>query len=183
MNFKSILAAFASVVMISLPSQMLAQDRTAELLQKLAEAADATAAQRIENQLISEWSKSGSAAMDLLLKRGRDALEIKKNDVAVEHFHALTDHAPNFAEGWHGLALAYFQMERLGLAMDSLERVLAINPNHFGALRGVGAIQEQIGKRRLAYAAYERVLELRPHDEEVQQALSRLEREVKGVEL
>lgn len=183
MEFKSTLASLFAVVMISLPLGAQAQDRAARLLEELSRAENATAAQRLETQVIDEWSKSGSASMDLLLKRGRDALEVEKAEAAVEHFRALTDHAPDFAEGWHGLALAYYQAERFGPAMDALERVLALNPQHFGALRGVGAINEQVGKAALAYDAYQRVLELRPHDEDVEQALQRLEREVMGVTL
>ncbi|KUF12827.1 tetratricopeptide repeat protein [Pseudoponticoccus marisrubri] len=169
--------------MFSLPPAALAQERTAELLDELAQAETEAAARRLERQLMSEWSKSGSPAMDLLLKRGRDALEVDEVGAAIEHFRALTDHAPGFAEGWHGLALAYYQSERFGPAMDALGRALELNPQHFGALRGVGAIHEQIGNRALAYQAYERVLELRPHDSDVEQALGRLERAVKGIRL
>lgn len=183
MNYKRTLAVFCALVMISLPSLGKAQARAGELLLELQQAETETAAQRLENQIIAEWSKSGSASMDLLLKRGRDALEVNDAKAAVEHFHALTDHAPDFAEGWHGLALAYFALERFGMAMDALEHVLALNPDHFGALRGVGAINERVGKTTLAYRAYEKVLELRPHDADVQKALERLEREAIGVEL
>lgn len=183
MVFKSILAAVCTVVMISLPSGLRAETRALELLHELSVAEDSLSAQRLENQLIAEWSKSGSPAMDLLLKRGHDALEIKKTEAAIEHFRALTDHAPDFAEGWHGLGLAYFHADRFGVAMDALERTLVLNPNHFGALRGVGAIQEQIGEGALAYDAYARVLELRPHDQDVINAMARLERDVKGTKL
>ncbi|MFW2542032.1 tetratricopeptide repeat protein [Primorskyibacter sp. 2E107] len=169
--------------MFSLPQGASAESRAAELLQQLQSAEDSTAAARLESQVIDEWSKSGSPSMDLLLKRGNDALERGAFDEAAEHFRALSDHAPDFAEGWHGLGLAYFQMERLGPAMDALERTLALNPHHFGALRGVGAVHEQTGHPVLAYEAYQRVLELRPHDEDVLSALKRLEVEVKGVTL
>jgi Tfp pilus assembly protein PilF len=159
------------------------EDVVAGLLEELAQADTANSAQRLENRVMTEWSKSGSAAMDLLLKRGRDALEVEDLEAAAEHFRALTDHAPDFAEGWHGLALTYYEQEHLGLAMDALERVLALNPNHFGALRGVAAIHEQTGQEALAYEAYEQVLALRPHDPDIERALSRLEVRVKGVEL
>lgn len=183
MKFKSTVRAVATLVMISLPAGLWAQDRAAELLEDLRAAETETQAQRLERQVIDEWSKSGSAAMDLLLKRGRDALEVKEVGPAIEHFRALTDHAPEFAEGWHGLALAYFQADRYGPAMDALERVLALNPQHFGALRGVGAINEQIGRAELAYEAYSRVLEMRPHDSDVIEAMTRLERKALGVRL
>ncbi|PYG27754.1 tetratricopeptide repeat protein [Pelagimonas varians] len=183
MLFKSTLTALCTVVMISLPSGLWAGSRAEKLLDELAQAQDAAAAHRLETQVVGEWSKSGSAAMDLLLKRGEDALEVGKTEAAIEHFRALTDHAPDFAQGWQGLAMAYYQANQFGVAMDALERTLAINPDHFGALRGVGAIHEQLGKAALAYDAYARVLELRPHDADVISAMARLEREVKGVEL
>jgi tetratricopeptide (TPR) repeat protein len=183
MDFKSTATAFLAVVMFSLPGAGRAGDHGGRLMDELAAAPDAAAAARLEQQLMAEWSKSGSAAMDLLLKRGRDALEVEDLEAAQEHFTALTDHAPDFAEGWHGLALAYYQAGRFGPAMDALERVLALNPQHFAALRGVGAINEQVGRSALAYEAYLRVLELRPHDEETLKAMQRLEGEVRGVTL
>ena len=183
MVLKNIVAALLTTVMISLPQAGNAEDRVAELLQELAEAENETAAQRLENQIMTEWSKSGSPAMDLLLRRGRNALEVEDYVAAREHFRALTDHAPDFAEGWHGLALSYYQDEMFGPAMDALGQVLALNPNHFAALKGVGAINEQIGNVALAYDAFERVLDLRPHDPEVERAMARLEREARGVTL
>ncbi|MGP6086661.1 tetratricopeptide repeat protein [Antarctobacter jejuensis] len=183
MNYKRTLAAFFTLVMISLPSLGTAQGDVTGLMLELKGAESETAAQRLENQIMAEWSKTGSASMDLLLKRGRDAMEVNDPGKALEHFHALTDHAPEFAEGWHGMALAYFALERFGPAMDALERVLALNPDHFGALRGVGAINERVGKTGLAYRAYEKVLELRPHDTEVEKAMQRLEREAIGITL
>lgn len=118
--------------------------------------------------------------MDLLLKRGQDALDVDDIDAALDHLTALTDHAPDFAEGWHTLALAYYRADQFGPAADALERTLALNPVHFGALRGLGAILEQVDKPHLAYDAYSRVLTLRPHDSEVIDALERLERQVNG---
>ena len=179
-KFKSAVAAFLiSGPLIAQP--ILAQDGSAQdLLDKLAQAEDARAADRLERQLRQEWSKSGSAAMDLLLKRGQDALDVDQIDVAMEHLTALTDHAPDFAEGWHALALTYYRAEMFGPAADALERTLALNPHHFGALRGLGAIFEQVDKPHLAYDAYSRVLSMRPHDSEVIDALERLERRVNG---
>ncbi|WP_245216534.1 tetratricopeptide repeat protein [Sagittula salina] len=183
MEFKNTVTAFLATVMISVPFAVSAEERLDTLLRELSQAETETAAQRLENQVVTEWSKTGSPAMDLLLKRGNDALEVEDLEAAEEHFRALTDHAPDFAEGWHGLAMVYYGREMLGPALDALERALALNPKHFGALRGVGAIHEQLGNLALAYDAYERVLELRPHDPEVIGALERLETKVRGVTL
>lgn len=183
MVIRNTVAAFASLVLFSLPQSGATEGETGSLLDKLRAAQTETEAQRLENQILLEWSKSGSQAMDLLLKRGRDALQIRDADTAAEHFRALTDHAPDFAEGWYGLALVLVEQDRIGPALDALERTLALNPDHFGALRGVGALHEQIGNLALAYRAYERVLDMRPHDADLIDTLARLETQVKGTSL
>ena len=182
MNIKSTVTAFALLVTFSLPRPGLAasEDRSADLLNQLAQAEDAAEANRLEREIRLEWSKSGSAAMDLLLKRGQDALEVQDAGTAIEHLTALTDHAPDFAEGWHALAQAYFGAEMFGPAMAALERTLALNPAHFGALRGVGAIYDQLDEPRLAYLAYARAAEIRPHDDDLAEAMERLRREARG---
>lgn len=179
-KYKSAVAAFLLTLAVTLGPVQAQQASAADLLDQLAEAEDARAADRLERQVRQEWSKSGSAAMDLLLKRGQDALDVDNIDAALEHLRALTDHAPDFAEGWHTLALAYYRADQFGPAADALERTLALNPVHFGALRGMGAIFEQVDKPHLAYDAYSRVLTLRPHDSDVIDALERLERQVIG---
>ena len=151
----------------------------AALLQALG-TADAVEAQRLDRQLQALWGKSGSAAMDLLLKRGRDAMEIDETGVAIEHLTALTDHAPEFAEGWHARASAYFDADLLGPAMDDLERALYLNPNNYNAMFGLGAILETFGDKQRAYQAYRRALAIHPHHEELTKAAERLKAEVEG---
>jgi tetratricopeptide (TPR) repeat protein len=181
-NYKSAVAAFLFTAAIATPG-MAQEDPATDLLRELSQAETEQAADRLERQVRQEWSKSGSAAMDLLLKRGQDAMEVDDIAVALEHLTALTDHAPDFAEGWHALALAYYRADMFGPAADALERTLALNPDHFGALRGLGAIFEQVDKPELAYDAYSRVQTLRPHDSDVTEALERLERRVTGTSL
>lgn len=183
MKFKSTVTALLAVVMFSLPVTAQEDVAAQDLLEKLAQAESAAIADRLERDIVREWSKSGSASMDLLLKRGRDALEVENSALAIEHLRALTDHAPDFAEGWHALALAFFHTERFGPALDALERTLSLNPQHFGALRGVAAVMEQVDKPVLAYRAYERVQQMRPHDDAVQDALDRLDLRVNGTSL
>ncbi|MFD1343464.1 hypothetical protein [Litorisediminicola beolgyonensis] len=185
-KIKSVVAAFLLSLPLCPGGPALAQagsEKSDGLLERLAEAEDAVTAGRIEREIRLEWSKSGSAAMDLLLKRGRDALEVNEVGRAIDHLTALTDHAPAFAEGWHALALAYYTDERFGPAVYALERTLALNPNHFGALRGLGAVFDQLEKPALAFDAYSRAAALRPHDEDIDAALERLNRAARGMSL
>ncbi|MGB1033659.1 MAG: tetratricopeptide repeat protein [Paracoccaceae bacterium] len=188
---KTLLAKFkyavATLAMIAGPYGAAASgedlpDRITELLETLRQAGPDSVA-RVERDVVFEWSKSGSPAMDLLLSRGRAALEVSDIPLAIAHFTALTDHAPDFAEGWHGLALSYVRADALGPAVDALQRTLTLNPHHFQALRGVGVILELTGKPDLAQRAYHAALDIRPHDDEVAEALARLAPQLRGAPL
>lgn len=177
-NLKA-LVSVAALTALLVPAAFADEDRLDTLLDELRNA-DPGAATRIERELELEWSKSGSAAMDLLLKRARDALETGDLTAAVEHFTALTDHAPDFAEGWHGRATVFYRQDRYGQALDDLERALRLNPHHYGALHGLGVILEQLDEPDLAHRAYSQVLAIHPNHAEVTEALKRLEPKVRG---
>ena len=162
-----------------LPEQNEAEINAQVLLEKLRDASEGDAA-KIATQIKRAWARSGSGSADLLLKRGRDALQAKKPKVAIEHLTALTDHAPDFAEGWHMRASALYQQQLYGPALDDLEKTLALNPNHFEAIQGLGAIFEQLGDPMRAYEVYEQVLTIHPHHADVLEAMERLETQVKG---
>jgi tetratricopeptide (TPR) repeat protein len=131
--------------------------------------------ERIEGEIIRIWSKSGSPAMDLLLRRGNEALEAEEYAAALEHFSALTDHAPDFAEGWNGRATAFYLMDEYSLAIADVERVLALEPRHFGALSGLAFMLEAMGEPELALEALQLVQALNPNRPNINQAVTRLE--------
>lgn len=136
--------------------------------------------QRVERQILSEWSKSGSAAMDLLLQRGRDALAAGETLAAIEHLTALTDHAPDFAEGWSSRAAAFHQAGRYGEAMEDIARALALNPQHFGAMAGLGLILEETGYTDRALAVFRAAQAIHPHQPAIRRAVERLAARVSG---
>ena len=169
-NLKPTVTAFAAIVMFSLPA--MAQDADL-LLEKLKTAPEAEAG-RLEQEIETAWSKSGSAAMDLLLKRGREALEADDQQAAIEHLSALTDHAPEFAEGWHARATAYYRAGLYGPALDDLQRALALNPDNFNAIFGLGVMMQEFDEPARAEAAFRAVLALHPHHENAKSALEQL---------
>ncbi len=118
--------------------------------------------------------------MDLLLTRGRDALEEGDNIKAIRHFTALIDHAPDFAEGYNGRATAYFQVGRFGLSLEDIRQTLRLNPRHFAAMSGLALILEELGQKEDALAAWREVEKLHPNREGLKDAIARLEREVEG---
>ena len=151
-----------------------------DLFSRLQATANTEEARRIEQEIWIEWSKSGSAAMDLLLERGRRALDEGQTQLAVEHFTALTDHAPDFAEGWNARASAYYSLGQFGPAISDIGRTLELNPRHYGALSGLAIIFEALGQPEKALEVYRKVLEIDPHAEGVPEAVTRLEEATLG---
>lgn len=182
---KLTVAAVFAIVMNSLPLAAQTADISADLtdesdLLAALSQAEPIDAVRLDGQLQTLWEKSGSASMDLLLKRGQDALEVGDIGAAIEHLTALTDHAPDFAEGWHARASAYFMADLMGPAVADLERALALNPNNYNAMIGLGTVLEIFGDPKRAYQAYQRAQAIHPHHEEVVHALERLKPEIEG---
>jgi len=178
---KHIVTALAVEVMFSLPA---AADSAAldDLFDRLAQP-DLPSWEGIVNEIQSHWSRSGSAAMDLLLTRGRDAIQAEDYATAIAHLTALTDHAPDFAEGFNARATAYFLAGLYGPALADIRRTLALNPRHFGALTGLAVILDETGDAQTAFGAIARALALNPHDPDLENLHERLEKEVRGVEL
>jgi Flp pilus assembly protein TadD len=179
--YNLIVAALLPIFLLCAPA--LAQTETLDELFAQLSTADEQTAPRIEREIWAEWSKSGSAAMDLLLERGRTALQENDPEVAIEHLSALTDHAPDFAEGWNALATAYFQAGDYGLSVEDIGKTLTLNPRHFGALSGLGMILEDLGDSEGALAAYKAALAIHPQLKDVKASVERLEAEAAGQEL
>lgn len=145
--------------------------------------APAPEAERIGAEILERWSASGSAAMDLLLMRGKAAIEAEDYGLAVLHLTALTDHAPQFAEGWNQRATAFFYAEKYGEALHDIEQVLALNPNHFNALTGLGMILQQMGQEARALEAFDAALAIHPFLPQVEGAAARLRTQLEGTAL
>lgn len=164
---------FTSIAGAWLPAQ--AQEVSVEeLLDELAQP-DAQGWMRIERQILREWGRSGSPTIDYLFERGEAALQAGQAEVAIDHFSAVIDYAPDFAEAWNGRATAYYLANRMGQSLADIEQVLRLNPQHFGALAGLGMILESLDRPQEALQAYQASLAVHPHQQPVIDAVTRLE--------
>lgn len=137
----------------------------------------------IEHEIIDIWIHSGSAAMDLLLERGQLAMSEQDFAKAIEHFSALIDHAPEFAEGWNARATVYYLTDQYALSIADIKQTLLLNARHFGALNGLGLIFEDIGNLEGAFKAYSMAFDIHPHLGNVNESLIALRQDIDGVEL
>ena len=155
----------------SLPA--FAQSSLDDMLEALRDAEPAEAT-RLTREIEREWAQSGSTSLDMLLRRGREALEEEQPDIAIEHFTALIDHAPDFAEGWHARATAFYMKDLYGPALSDLEKALTLNPDNYNAMFGLGIMFQEFGDSVRAEQAFRQVLDLHPHHENATKALEQL---------
>ncbi len=157
-------------------------EKEAELLSALA-LADPEEAAALDLELQALWRRSGSSAMDFLLRRGEQALEQGALAEAVEHLTALVDHDPSFAAGWFRRAEAYARLDLFGPAVADLERALYLNPNNYNALMALGLVFEHFRDPAKAYDAYARAKAIHPHHDEVTKSMKRLAPLIRGRKL
>jgi len=177
-RLKSIVAALLLTVGFSIPA-LADEARLDDLFAQLRDA-DAQAAALIEAEIRSEWSRSGSAAVDLLLRRAGDALEAGEYGAAIEHYTAAIDYAPEFAEAYNGRATAYYLTDRIGPAIDDLRQTLVLNPRHFEAMRGFAILLDELGRRADSLEVFRQVQAIHPSDPDVAAAVDRLELLLEG---
>lgn len=172
-RYSIVTALFVSAVFLPIGPPVQAQDAQPDILTELKDA-DAARANQIVREVERGWALSGSTAIDMLLRRGREAMEQSKFDEAIGHFTAAIDHAPDFAEAYHARATAYYQKDMYGPALADLGEVLARNPVQWNALFGVGIMMREMGEYARAGAAFEAVLDIYPQHEDAQKALDSL---------
>lgn len=137
---------------------------------------------RAETDILRIWSRSGSASMDMLLKRGEAALDAGDTGSAIGHLTALTDHAPDFAGGWYLRGVAFYLQGDYGVAIADMAETLKLEPRHFGALTQLGAMFEELGDNDRALDAYRASLKIHPHQQDAADAVTRLEAQSEGTD-
>ncbi len=109
------------------------------------------------------WTETGDVRGDTLMRDGTNAMNSQDFDGAITIFTALTEHLPNVAEGWNKRATVYYLANRFEESIADVEKTLALEPRHFGALSGLGLIYMQLDETRAAVKAFEKALEINPY--------------------
>ncbi len=178
-----------SVLLLALAAQagsLLADQNDPKLERLFAELGrteDGLLASRIETEIWRTWHVSGSDTIDLLMQRSMMAMSVEKFDEALTHLSSVVELAPDFAEGWNKRATVLYLMRRFEDSIADVDRTLALEPRHFGALSGLGLIHRQLGDEAKALEFFERAVEVNPHMAQIQAEIRRLRPKIKGRKL
>ncbi|WP_374684825.1 hypothetical protein [Mesorhizobium sp. J428] len=138
------------------------------------------AAERIASRIRDSWLHSGSASIDAMMQWSEDAVKAKKYGAALDFLDRVTVLEPDYAEGWNQRATVHFLMNNYRKSMADIDKTLRLEPRHFGALSGMGAILKQSGRKELALNAYERALAIYPMMRGAQKEVAELAEELAG---
>ena len=150
------------------------------LFAELQTASDPSQASLIEGAIWQVWGQSGKATVDLFFSKGVQAMSSRRLDAALEFFNTIVELDPDFAEGWNKRATVYFMMGDYEASIADVERTLALEPRHFGALSGLGMIYLRLDDPAGALDAFRRALEVDPHLGGARFEVKRLEEIVEG---
>lgn len=150
------------------------------LFAQLSRTRDKKRSQHIADRIWAEWRTSDSRSIDLLLHWAAGAMSRRDFPTALDLLDQAVVLRPRYAEGWNQRATLHFMMENFGKSISDIERVLALEPRHFGALSGLATIFERIERKDDALKVWYRALAVFPAMESAQSAVIRLEEELAG---
>ena len=159
------------------------EEERADLYARLAASKDADETEGIITLLLHSYSESGSDTGDLLLQRARHAIAIEQYQDALKILDQTIALLPDWAEGWNARATVRYLDDDYSGSMADVAQTLKREPNHLGALMGMGAILEARGKREDALKVYERALTIAPHWRNAEEAADKLKSALSGSEL
>ncbi len=108
------------------------------------------------------WTAYDDAAVARDLEAGTVAMAHQDYETALAAFDRVVAAAPGFAEGWNKRATLFYLMGEYDRSMADIERVLALEPRHFGAISGIGLIYMALEDDEAALAAFRKALEINP---------------------
>ncbi len=150
------------------------------LLAELAKTDDYWLGLQISATVEKLWRLPGGDTVNLLVDRAEIAAQKNEVDKAVKFLDAAVDLAPDYAEAWNRRAFAHARLGHTDLALGDWRRVLALEPNHFRALEGMGKLLIEAGEKKGALKAYEQLLKVFPRMEGLKTATEELRKAVEG---
>lgn len=175
------IALVLAAILVTAPAPADRQDaRLDGLFDRLQTARNQDEADIISESIWAIWTYAGIEDVDRLMSVGIVAMAQGQFAVALAAFDAIVAKAPKFAEGWNKRATVYCLIGRYQDSIADVERTLALEPRHYGAISGLGLIHLALGQDKAALAAFERALRVNPHMPAIHEHVRALKRKLQG---
>jgi len=170
----------------AVPTEKLTAQETREvaldrLFASLHKASDEQAAKAVEEKIWELWSRFDSPTAEVLLGQAVVAMGAAENAASLEILDRIVAAFPTYTEAWNKRATLHFALGNYDASLKDIDKVLDLEPRHFGALAGRGMIYQRQENWTAALNAYREALSMNPSMTGVKNAvqeLSKREREI-----
>jgi tetratricopeptide (TPR) repeat protein len=137
--------------------------RLASLFRELSGCDSQRSPDDIEDLIWALWISHEDQGAEELMGAVVEAMASGALDRARPLLDHLTDQYPDWSEAWNKRATLSFIEKRDADSLRDIERTLALEPRHFGAISGFGQICLRNGHLNEARAAFQVALAINPH--------------------
>ena len=148
-----LLASLVFAAMLATPA--LADDYTNNealdrLFAELKDAGDPMVAHAIDQQIWFHWLTPEDPVLRGRMAQALAAREMGDPVEAIQLLNAIVAEYPRYAEGWNQRATMFYAIGNFEASIADCQKVLELEPRHFGALSGRSTMYLLQGKRALA---------------------------------
>ena len=157
---------------LMIASILNASSATQTLLDQLERAQSMDEAGPIVDKLWRHWTNAHkNSDEEALMAEGLVAMSEGNLNRAENIFTKLIEVNPNFTEAWNKRATLRFMLWDFEGSLKDVEKVLTLEPRHFGALSGLGMIHLRLGDPERALKAYEDLVNIFPSNADAAQKI------------
>ena len=184
MTARLVIAALGMVAVLAGPALADQTDeRLGVLFRQLVKAPDSQSAHEIEAAIWQLWMEPKTVGARIVMREGLRAMTEDDYEKALHRFDAVVVLEPDFAEGWNKRATVLYLMGDYDNSIEDIKRTLSLEPRHFGALSGLGAINDSLNRKKAALRAFRAALDIHPNLDGILGMVRELAKEVEGTEL
>lgn len=148
------------------------------LFAALAKAGNDDVAREIVPEIWRTWSLSGRAEIDTWMMQAGVAMAQRHIALAGNLLDDVIALAPDFAEGWNQRATLRWMIGDHAGSQADIDKALALEPRHFGALAGRAMMLIEAERFKEALAVYRQALAVNPFLSERHQVIPMLEKKL-----
>lgn len=134
-----------------------------ELFAQLRVAQSAAEADDISRQIWSYWFAPDEPKLAARMSLAGAALDSGQLAACLEILDAVVAEYPDYSEGWNQRATVYYMLDNFAASLADIDKVLALEPRHYGALSGRVLIYLRQGKHLEALKDMVAALAIHPY--------------------
>ena len=130
----------------------------------------------VEQEIWKIWSTHPTdAKLTAKLEEGSQFVRDQQFFKAIEIFTEVINFDQNWAEAWNKRATVFYMMGKFKQSQEDIDKVLALEARHFGALAGQGLVNIQLKNYEKAILSYQKVKEIYPSMQSPEIMIRRIE--------